>query len=153
MKSVLLVGLFVVLITLSTAAKTPAPASSDSDAPEPASDVVIRERGDKGHSKKDGHGHTVYHQTHGQELFQGEEWMLLVPLVVIPLIICACWYFFGGSKGGDEGWGWDRMGYSDTSVGGQYQSGSYDTRSFVPADTMDKSTHQRIMNGINQQPY
>ncbi|XP_021955584.1 cold and drought-regulated protein CORA [Folsomia candida] len=173
MKSVLLVGLFGVLVTLSYAAK-----SAHSEGPESRADLVRgQERGDKGghgggggggggghhgggggggggHGGGGGEGHSVYHETAGQELFQGEEWMLLVPLVLIPLIILGCWYFMGGKGGGDDGWGWDRMGYSDTNtVGGTgsgYNSGSYDTRSFVPADSMDKSTHQRIMNSIQQ---
>lgn len=155
MKSVLLVALFGVLITFSHAAKS-------SEGPESRADVVRgQERGDKGgHGGGGGggghggsEGHAVYHETQGQELFQGEEWMLLVPLVLIPLVILGCWYFMGGSGKGDDGWGWDRMGYSDTSVGGQgqYNSGSYDSRGFVPADGMDKATHQRIMDSIQQQ--
>jgi len=163
MKSVLLVALFGVLITFSYAAKSSkSSANTDNDsasAPETRADVVRgQERGDHhgggghgGHgAHSEGHGHTVYHETHGQELFQGEEWMLLIPLILIPLLILGCWYMWGG-KGGDEGWGWDRMGYSDNSVGGAYSNqGSYDTRSFVPADTIDKATHQRIMNSIQQ---
>lgn len=163
MKSVLAVALFGVLIALSQAAKSSAPPS---EGPESRNEVVRgQERGDKGHGGgggggggghggSEGHGgHAVYHETQGQELFQGEEWMLLVPLVLIPLIVLACWYFMGSGKG-DEGWGWDRMGYSDSSVGG-YQgtagTGSYDSRGFVPADTMDKNTHQRIIDSIQQQ--
>jgi hypothetical protein len=159
MKSVLLVGLFGALVSVSYAAK----AAVDRETipvggPESRTELTRgQERGDHhgggghGGGHQEGHGH-VYHETYGQELFQGEEWMLLVPLLLIPLIALACYYFWGGSKGGDEGWGWDRMGYSDTSVGGAYPStqGAYDTRSFVPADTLDKSTHQRIFDSIQQ---
>ncbi len=91
----------------------------------------------------------------GSEIFQGESYMLGL-ILLIPLIALACWYFMGGGgKGGDDGWGWDRMGYSDSNtVGGStggYNSGSYDTRSFVPADGIDKTTHQRIMDSIQHQ--
>jgi hypothetical protein len=196
MKSVLIVGLFGVLVTLSYAAKSSLPLESLESRTEMAR---AQERGDKhggggggqgggggggggghgwgkggggqesqgggqsggggwGKEESGGGGHqVVYHETNGHELFQGEEWMLLVPLVLIPLLVLGCWYFYGGSgKGGDEGWGWDRMGYSDNSVGGGgstggYQSGSYDTRSLVPADALDKATHQRIMDSVQQQ--
>lgn len=160
MKSVLLVGLFGVLVTLSYAAKTP-----PAEGPESRADFVRgQERGDKGHGgghggggggghgggggggqvsgghgggggggHGGGEGH-VLHETQGQELFQGEEWMIFIPLVLIPLIILGCWYFMGSGKGGDEGWGWDRMGYESSNTvgggggGGDYNSGSYDTR-------------------------
>lgn len=158
MKSVLLVGLFGVLVSLSCAGK--APPAEPPAGPESRTELTRggQERGDHhgghgggggGGGHHDGHGH-VYTESHGQELFQGEEWMLLLPLLLIPLLALGCWYLWGGSKGGDDGWGWDRMGYSDNSVGGAYSQGAYETRSFVPADTLDKSTHQRIFNSIQQ---
>jgi len=148
MKSVFIVALFGVLITISSAAKSSLPVEE----PESRADLP---RGQERAEKKEEKQPQVYHQTMGQELFQGETWMLLVPLILIPLIACLCYYLSGNSKG-DEGWGWDRMGYSDNSVGqgqGQdgYPSGSYDSRSLVPADAMDKATHQRIMDSIQQQ--
>lgn len=93
-----------------------------------------------------GHHHHHYHQSHGQELFTGDEWMLAVPLLLIPLIALGCWYFWGGSK--DEGYsGWDRMGYSESQT---YTPGAYESRMYRGADSMDKSTHQRIFNAIQQ---
>lgn len=154
MKSVLLVGLFGVLVSLSSAAK--APPAEPPASPESRTELTRGglERDGLGHGGGHGHGHEghghVYTESHGQELFQGEEWMLLLPLLLIPLIALGCWYFWGGSAKADDGWGWDRMGYSDNSVGGAYSQGAYETRSFVPADTLDKSTHQRIFNSIQQ---
>jgi len=155
MKSVLLVGLFGVLISMGMAAKSSG--GADRDQSEQESRTELKARGDHhgggggGGGHKDGHGH-VYHETYGQELFQGEEWMLLVPLLLIPLLIFGCWYLWGGSGKQDDGWGWDRMGYSDNSVGGAYPStqGAYDTRAFSPADAMDKSTFNRILESTQQ---
>jgi len=95
-----------------------------------------------------GHGHHHYHYSHGQELFSGDEWLLAVPLLLIPLIALGCWYMWGGK---DDGYGWDRMGYTDSS---NYQSGAqggaYESRMFRGADALDKRTHQRIFNAIQQ---
>lgn len=89
-------------------------------------------------------GHHHYHYSHGQELFSGDEWLLCIPLLLIPLIAFGCWYFWGGSK--DEGYGWDRMGYSESN----YTPGAYESRMFRGADSLDKRTHQRIFNAIQQ---
>lgn len=91
-------------------------------------------------------GHHHYHYSHGQELFTGDEWMLALPLLLIPVIAFGCWYFWGGSK--DEGYGWDRMGYSE---GTNYPApGAYESRMLRGADALDKRTHQRIFNAIQQ---
>lgn len=84
MKSVLLVGLFGVLFTSALA-------KSAEGGPESRAEVIRgQERGDKGHGGGhgggqagghggggggggEGHGHVMYHETAGQELFQGEE--------------------------------------------------------------------------------
>ncbi|CAL8072139.1 unnamed protein product [Orchesella dallaii] len=98
-----------------------------------------------GHGGGDGgHGQHHYHYSHGQELFSGDEWLLAIPLLLIPVIALACWYFWGGSK--DDGYGWDRMGYSESS----YTPGAYESRMLRGADALPKSTHQRIFNAIQQ---
>lgn len=99
-------------------------------------------------SRDDG-GHTHhYHYSHGQELFSGDEWLLAVPLLLIPIIALGCWYMWGGK---DDGYGWDRMGYTDSSnYNTQGSGGAYESRMFRGADALDKRTHQRIFNAIQQ---
>lgn len=98
----------------------------------------------QGPEARDDHGHHHYHYSHGQELFSGDEWLLCIPLLLIPLIAFGCWYFWGGK---DDGYGWDRMGYSESS---NYTPGAYESRMFRGADALDKRTHQRIFNAIQQ---
>ena len=103
-----------------------------------------------GHHGGGGHGgggwgeHIEYH-TQGQELFSGDDWILAIPLLLIPLIVFGCWYMWGGSGGGD--YGHDRIGYSSsgTQVEGAY--GGYARA----ADYLDKATHQRIFDSIKEQ--
>lgn len=127
MKSVLVSGaVFVTLIALGLA-QTVANVNPS---------AVATEKEFRGHHGNEGQS-SQYHYSgwgpsihHGTELFSGDEWLLAIPLILIPLIALACWYFWGG-KGHDDGWGWDR-----SMARG--------------ADSLPKMTHQRIFNAIDK---
>ena len=138
MKSVIFASGIIMGTLLSLAYATEV-GSSSSHSADPAARTELQ-----GPEAREDHGHHHYHYSHGQELFSGDEWLLAVPLLLIPLIALGCWYFWGGK---DDGYGWDRMGYSEST---NYTPGAYESRMFRGADSLDKRTHQRIFNAIQQ---
>jgi len=146
MKSFILVvvGLVGSLVSLSAATATVGAQSTEIEKVYGVQDQELSR--DHGHGGG-GHGHHGhYHHTQGTELFSGDEWLLIIPLLIVPLIALGCWYFWGG-RGGHDDYGWDRMGYSSSNAGAAYTGAYGDARG---ADALDKSTHQRIFNSIQQ---